>query len=109
MEIKNVAHIKEASRKIYLLGARNVLIKGGHINQKNNSLDYFFNGKDFKTFSSKRIYGEVHGTGCMLSSAIVSNLCKGKKLKDAIDEAKKFIYKAISSAKKIGKGAKVWI
>jgi hydroxymethylpyrimidine/phosphomethylpyrimidine kinase len=108
MEIKNTKDVKDAAKKLIDLGAKRVLIKGGHL--KNNRCDdWFFDGKFFEVFESKRIRDiNFHGSGCILSSAIVANLCIGKDLLDAISSAKLFTRKAIELSCKLGRGANVF-
>ena len=61
-----------AANKLIVLGAKNVLIKGGHLNKK-NIVDVFLNKKDIKVFKNRKfVTKNTHGTGCTLSSAITS-------------------------------------
>jgi len=106
ISIKNYSDIKEAAKKIYKLGARNVLIKGGHFRGK--AVDTFYNGKVFKFFEAKRFPNKnVHGTGCALASAIAAELAKGISLITAIQRAKSFITGAITHSAQIGHGSHV--
>ena len=67
------------------LGAKNVLIKGGHLNTKNVE-DIFLNKSVLKIFTSKRYKtSNTHGTGCTLSSAIATFFSCGKSLKKACE------------------------
>jgi len=76
MSIKSLGDMKDAAMKIYSLGAKNVLIKGGHM--EDEATDVLYDGKEFKYFTTERINTKnTHGTGCTLSSAIASNLAKG--------------------------------
>lgn len=96
---------KEAARILHHLGARNVIIKGGHDKDEQTAVDLLFDGKDFFVFESKRYHTEnTHGTGCTFSAAITAELAKGKSIYDAVDIAKKFITLAIEKDLKIGKG-----
>lgn len=102
-KITTIEEMKAAAADIYKLGAKNVLIKGGHLND--NPTDILFNGKDFFTYAQKRIKTKnTHGTGCTLSSAITANLAKGKNVETAIKVAKDYVTQAITHSLEIGKG-----
>jgi len=84
----------KAAKTIHKLGARNVLIKGGHA--KGNADDFLFDGKNQEVFEGERI-GKLdwHGTGCVLSAAIASNLALGLNVPDSVWEAKETVRMAI--------------
>lgn len=104
--IKSYSNIKEAAKRIHKLGAKNVLIKGGHFRGK--AVDTFYNGESFRFFESNRIPGEnVHGTGCTYASAIAAELAKGTPLIKAIQKAKSFITGAILHSINLGQGSRV--
>jgi hydroxymethylpyrimidine/phosphomethylpyrimidine kinase len=91
---------------ILLLGAKAVLIKGGHGGGP-QSTDFLIAPQSVTRFSVPRIRTEnVHGTGCTLSSAIAAGLAKGLPLPQAVEEAKAYITAAIaaSSRLKVGHG-----
>jgi hydroxymethylpyrimidine/phosphomethylpyrimidine kinase len=91
---------------ILLLGAKAVLIKGGHGGGP-ESTDFLISPQSVTRFSVPRIATEnVHGTGCTLSSAIAAGLAKGLPLPQAVEEAKAYITAAIaaSSRLKVGHG-----
>lgn len=77
-----------------------VLLKGGHSESDEYSIDYYYDGEIFKEFRTEKIDTlNTHGTGCTLSSAIACGLAKGDDILTAVDNAKSFIYRAIKSAK----------
>ncbi|MFH1076095.1 MAG: bifunctional hydroxymethylpyrimidine kinase/phosphomethylpyrimidine kinase, partial [Pseudomonadota bacterium] len=99
----NDNEIKEAARIIHGLGARNVLIKGGH--RQGAALDILYDGRDFYSFEKKRINTQnTHGTGCTYSAAIATLLAQGHNLIDAVAKAKDFIHSAIQHSFPLGKG-----
>ena len=103
MKISELDEMKKAAEKIYSMGAKNVLIKGGHLD--GDALDVLFDGKEFHTFSAERINTKnTHGTGCTYSSAIAANLAKGVPLVVAVAKAKAFVTTAIEHSLEIGKG-----
>lgn len=104
LSIHTIEEMKEAAKAIYQMGAKNVLIKGGHHLEK-DSTDILYTGEKFIPFTSPRIDTKnTHGTGCTLSSAIASNLGRGLDVEQAIGEAKKYITIAIEHSLAIGKG-----
>jgi len=93
-----------AAHKLIDLGAKNVLIKGGHLKSKKVE-DIFLNKSDFKIFISPRYKTKnTHGTGCTLSSAITTFLSCGKPLKKACELGIKYVNSAILTNPKYGKG-----
>ena len=104
MKINTVEDMILAANKLIVLGAKNVLIKGGHLNKK-KLFDIFLGKKDFKIFESKKfITKNTHGTGCTLSSAITTFYSCGKSIKKSCELAIKYVNSAIKSNPKLGKG-----
>lgn len=100
--IKNDDDMKKAAQHITNLGAKAVLIKGGH---KKGSSDFLFYKDEFFEYKTTFIDTKnTHGTGCTLSSAIASNLALGLNLNDAIARAKAYITTAIAHSLELGKG-----
>jgi len=86
------------------LGAKNVLIKGGHLKSKIMQ-DIFLNKNEILVFKNKKINTKnTHGTGCTLSSAIATYYSCGKTLKKSCDMAIKYVNHSISTGPKYGKG-----
>lgn len=103
MKIETEADMQAAARKICGLGAKAVLVKGGHY--MGDARDVLFDGEKFAVFVEKRIETKnTHGTGCTLSSAIASYLAKGCPLVLAVEKAKKYVTGAIEHALPLGKG-----
>jgi len=104
MKIINIEDAKKAAKKIAELGAKNVLIKGGHL-EGDKAIDILFNGSQYTIFESERIDSKnTHGTGCTLSSAITASLSRGENLLNAVKIAKDYVTRAIENAPEIGKG-----
>lgn len=98
-------HLEDACRAIHWMGADYVLLKGGHLSENQDAVDLLFDGRDFLTFTTKRIPTKnTHGTGCTLSSAITANLALGKSVPEAVAQAKDYITGAIAHALALGKG-----
>ncbi|MCM3666867.1 bifunctional hydroxymethylpyrimidine kinase/phosphomethylpyrimidine kinase [Mesobacillus subterraneus] len=105
MSIRNSDEKREAAKRIHALGARNVIIKGGHDEESQESVDLLFDGREFACFSTPRIETRnTHGTGCTFSAAITAELAKGSSVYDAVSLAKDFINAAIRDQLHIGNG-----
>ena len=97
--------MQQAARAIHRLGARNVLVKGGHLGVNGSSVDILFDGSAFIRYPALRIMTRnTHGTGCTMSSAIATYLSQGEPLQTAIARAKEFITAAIRLSQPLGKG-----
>jgi hydroxymethylpyrimidine/phosphomethylpyrimidine kinase len=100
------ATIRTQGKRLLAMGARAVLIKGGH-GQGAESIDYLFQGNEVIALRALRLAtGNTHGTGCSLSSAIAAGLAKGETLETAVRQAKTWITAAIAAADSlaVGKG-----
>ena len=104
IKIKNLNDMIKAGNLLLKLGAKNVLIKGGH---KRSSFvqDVFLNRKEIKIFKNKKLKTKnTHGTGCTLSSAITTFLSCGKPLKKSCELGIKYVNQSIKSNPGYGKG-----
>ena len=103
-KILNQEDMIYAANKLLGLGAKNILIKGGHLKNK-TVRDIFLNKKDIKIFDNKRHKTKnTHGTGCTLSSAITTFISCGKPVKKSCELGIKYVNSAIKSNPKYGKG-----
>jgi hydroxymethylpyrimidine/phosphomethylpyrimidine kinase len=91
-----------AAGRILDLGARYVLIKGGH--GTGPAVDTLYGGETVLEFSTSRRQGEFHGTGCALSSAIAVFIARGLPVEKAVEKAKAFVDKLLKRAVRVGKG-----
>jgi hydroxymethylpyrimidine/phosphomethylpyrimidine kinase len=110
MPIKNLAEMKLAALKIKALGAKNVLIKGGHLNFSDGKIHSILldEKNNFHRISNKKIGNKsLHGTGCTLATAIACNLAKKMALLPAVRKANSYVYNAIKKSLKVGKGSLV--
>lgn len=97
------ADFRDAAREIAGLGARNVVIKGGH--RAGDADDLLFDGRHFHLLHAARIdTPHTHGTGCTFSAAIAAGLAKGLGVVDAVNLAKDYLTGAIARAYPIGGG-----
>ena len=103
-KIKNLKDMIHAGNILLQLGAKNVLVKGGHKKTKYIE-DILLNRKEVKIFKNKKINTRnTHGTGCTLSSAITTFLSCGKPLKKSCELGIKYVNQAIGSNLNYGKG-----
>jgi len=107
-KIRTEDDIRGAGRAMQSLGAKNVLIKGGHSIEgvaAKVARDYLFLGDDLVILHADYIDStSTHGTGCVLAAAITANLALGKDLQAAVKIAKDFVLEGIRTAPKLGKG-----
>lgn len=105
LTIKTDSDKKEAARKLHRMGAKNVIIKGGHDEAEDIAADLLFDGDSFIELKSERIQtANTHGTGCTFSAAITAGLADGLDVPEAVKRAKKFIQAAIKDDLQIGSG-----
>ena len=101
--VSNREDMEEAARRIGKLGARHVLVKGGHL--KGDAVDILWNGREMTAFQVPRVESSnTHGTGCTFSAAIAAGLAKGRPLGEAVREAKAYVTKAIREGFALGRG-----
>lgn len=103
--IRDVAGMRAAARALAGLGARAVLLKGGHLPGDHlvdvlysaDSGEHLFEGERIPTRST-------HGTGCTLASAIAAGLAARLPLPAAVDRARRYVIRALQSAPGLGRG-----
>jgi len=110
MMITSEADMRRAAAAIRALGARAVLIKGGHLGEQKaegrwqkaeseEAIDVLDNEGEVTVFREPRVSGaELHGSGCILSAAIAAGLGKGMALEDSVGAAKAFVLEAIRNS-----------
>ena len=104
LSIRRDKDMQKAAQMMMEMGAKSVVIKGGHLTGE-EAADVLFDGKSFLTFVSPRIDTKnTHGTGCTFSSAIAANLANGMARAEAVKAAKRYITGAIAHALPIGHG-----
>ncbi len=102
LTIKDVADMEAAARKLVEMGARAVIVKGGHMDR---AVDVLFDGNEIVQLSGERIKTEnTHGTGCAFASAVAAQLASARCLVEAVTLAKAYVTKAIEKGYPIGKG-----
>jgi hydroxymethylpyrimidine/phosphomethylpyrimidine kinase len=100
--IKDVADMEAAARKLVEMGAKAVIVKGGHMEK---ATDVVFDGKEMHQLGGDKVKLEnTHGTGCTFASALTAQLAAGRGLVEAATLAKAYVMKAIEKAYPVGKG-----
>lgn len=103
MKVTEKAGMRPVAEKIIALGAKAVLVKGGHLEDVAD--DLLFDGEKEQWFTGKRIATKnTHGTGCTLSSSLAANLAKGMELAEAVAASKAYVTEAIAHGLEIGSG-----
>jgi hydroxymethylpyrimidine/phosphomethylpyrimidine kinase len=103
MKISDVGDMTKAGKKLMKMGPRYVLVKGGHLEE--SPVDVLHDGSRHYEFSTRRVHTRhKHGTGCTLASAIATLLAQDLPLMECIDEAKRYMYRALRFSLNIGKG-----
>ena len=102
LAISDVPAMEAAARKIAEMGAKAVIVKGGHMDR---AIDVVFDGTEVHQLSGDKVKLEnTHGTGCTFASAITAQLAAGRGLVEAATLAKAYVVKAIEKAYPVGKG-----
>jgi hydroxymethylpyrimidine/phosphomethylpyrimidine kinase len=102
LRVENQEAMKMAARKLVEMGARAVVVTGGHLDK---AIDVICDDSGLEAFIGDRVKPEnTHGTGCTFSSAIAANLALGRQLRDAVVLAKAYVTEAIRKAYGVGPG-----
>ncbi len=102
--VASAADMEKAGRVILGMGARAVLMKGGHL-AGDTVYDLLVEPSGVTRFSGARIdTTSTHGTGCTLASAIATGLAQGLGLKAAVERARAYVRKALETAPGLGHG-----
>jgi len=102
-KIDSDADMRRAAEKIVGMGARTVVVKGGH--REGPATDLFYDGSGFREFSAPRIdTANTHGTGCTFASAVAAGLARGMDVAESVALAKDYVTEAIRRSFPIGRG-----
>jgi hydroxymethylpyrimidine/phosphomethylpyrimidine kinase len=99
--------MKTAAARLHEMGARNVVVKGGHLEKAIDLLSFSNTrgGLEQELFKAERRRSRsTHGTGCAFSSAMACHLALGRGLPEAVLLAKAYVTAAIVNAQTVGKG-----
>ena len=103
LTIASVAGQREAAARLAGLGARIVVVKGGHL--PGRAVDVWHDGTRFLELEAERIdTADTHGTGCTFSSALAACLAQGLSSEESARRAKTYVTGAIRNAPGLGHG-----
>jgi hydroxymethylpyrimidine/phosphomethylpyrimidine kinase len=101
--VTSLAAMREAARALVDMGARAVVVKGGHL--EGDAVDVFFDGERMEDLPAPRIRtANTHGTGCTYSAAMAARLALGDPLLEAVRGAKAYLTEAIRRSYSVGRG-----
>ncbi|OMF29776.1 bifunctional hydroxymethylpyrimidine kinase/phosphomethylpyrimidine kinase [Paenibacillus sp. FSL H8-0548] len=105
MPIRTLQDREEAAKRLFQMGSRYIVIKGGHTKESEPLVDLIYDGQSFEYLESTRINTvHTHGTGCTFSAAATAEIAQGKSVHEAIVTAKAFIQAAIEDQLGFGAG-----
>ena len=94
--IRDESDMRRAADSIRRMGAQAVVLKGGHLHGASEAIDLLDDGGHVTLFRSEWIEGvRLHGSGCLLSSALAACLAKGNSLEESVQQARHFVAAAI--------------
>jgi hydroxymethylpyrimidine/phosphomethylpyrimidine kinase len=106
-KINNTETMKQAAKIIHSMGVKNIIIKGGHLEDE-NATDILFDGNDFFELSLPRIpKRKAHGSGCTFSALLTGLLAQGNNIQSAFTKSKHILWNMINNGYNIGKGSDV--
>lgn len=95
-KVETIADIKEAAMRLYEMGAKHVVIKGGERMLGEEAVDIFTDGETFNEMASKKLKEAYnHGAGCTYSAAVTAGLANGLSMQAAVCQAKAFVTAAL--------------
>ncbi len=103
ISIASLEEVRRAAAQIVDMGARSVVVKGGHL--EGPAVDTFYDGREYRELYAERIdTRNTHGTGCTFASSIAAGLAKGMDVGDAVAAAKEYVTGAIRQSFEVGQG-----
>lgn len=103
-EVRDFKGMRAAAAKIAAMGAKNVVVTGGHL--EGPAVDLLFDGSEYHELAAPRVdTANTHGSGCTFAAAIAASLAKGLDVRQAVVTAKAFVTKALQQSYAVGKGS----
>ena len=103
MRVECAEDMRRAAVKLWRLGCRYVVLKGGHL--QGNPIDLLYDGSKFREYPGIRhATVHTHGTGCTFASAIAAFLARGSTVEEAVRAAKTYVGAAIAHGLPLGRG-----
>jgi hydroxymethylpyrimidine/phosphomethylpyrimidine kinase len=106
LSVTNVAEMRSAAAHLHSMGARNVVVTGGHLDKAIDLLSFTTSrGEEQEIFKAERQRSNsTHGTGCAFATALACHLAHGRGLPEAVLLSKAYVSAAIANAHTLGKG-----
>lgn len=102
--VQTPEELRAAARELHDISGAAVLVKGGHLKGTREAMDLFWDGRTELLLTAPFVRGiQTHGTGCTFSAAITGYLARGQSLSVAVQKAKDYITKAVSTSCRIGR------
>ncbi|CAI5502235.1 unnamed protein product, partial [Closterium sp. Naga37s-1] len=103
--VRTTEDMRRAAKEIHALGARSVLVKGGHL-EGEKATDVFYDGSAFHELSSPRLATtNTHGTGCSMAASVAAGLAQGRGVKQAVVDAKAYLSHILAKSLPITMGS----
>ncbi len=99
--------VEAQAQRLLGLGAKNVLIKGGHSADEHEVVNRWYAQDEGHEWTWQRLPGAFHGSGCTLASAIAGQLAQGKTMREALTRAQHYAHQALENAYQIAQGQKM--
>ena len=101
--VRTIDALRAAAREIQGRFGCAALVKGGHLSDGREAVDFFYDGRTELMLSAPFVRGvSTHGTGCTYSAAITAHLALGQNLAQAVARAKETITNSIAGSVKVG-------
>ncbi len=104
LRVRSRAAMERAAEALLALGARAVVVKGGHLGDDQHAPDFFHDGSEGRWLEARRVARVMHGAGDTFAAAITASLARGRGLGEAVDDAKRYVTGAIRHAPDLGHG-----
>jgi len=99
--------IQAQASHLLSIGSQNVLIKGGHSENKDDVENLWFTASNEKSWKWKRLDGAFHGSGCTLASLIAGLLAQGIDIEEALEKAQAICQKMLENSFSIAQGQSI--
>ncbi len=105
MSLKGIEDMEDAARTIHGLGARAVLVKGGHV--AGELVDVLYDGRTMRHLRGFRYPKELHGAGCTLAASIAAYLAQGQPLLQAVESGRRRVANGFLTSYRAGRGVEI--
>jgi hydroxymethylpyrimidine/phosphomethylpyrimidine kinase len=103
LHVTDVKTMKDAARSLVKAGAKAAVVTGGHLGPR--AIDVLYDGHKFSVYDSTKLATtSTHGAGCTFATAVACLLARNVPLPEAVDEAKRYVARAMNHPYRIGKG-----